>query len=165
MRAPSARGRAGQEPGESAYRKLQGIAGPTLVETSFGMVPAHLIRKGDPVHVGKGRFKPVRAVRTYRFDEDFLEAQPEARPVEVASAASHLRSAPRKLHLAPGQPVLVAGARSRDAVRVVPAIDIGRYVAQDPASAGPLTYVRLMFDKEEFVPIEGIGLQCAGPDA
>ncbi|WP_176442947.1 Hint domain-containing protein [Tropicimonas sediminicola] len=136
-----------------------------MVETSFGMVPAHLIRKGDPVHVGKGRFKPVRAVRTYSFDEDFLEAQPEARPVEVASAASHLRSAPRKLQLAPGQPVLVAGARSRDAVRVVPAIDIGKYAEATPDSTGPLTYVRLIFDTEEFVPIEGVGLKCAGPDA
>lgn len=165
MRARSASEGMDRALNAGAFRKLEGIAGPTLVETSFGMVPAHLIRKGDPVHVGKGRFRPVQAVRTYRFDEDFLAAQPEARPVEVVSAALHARAASRKLQLAPGQPVLVGEVHKKDATRVVPAVDIGRYAAPDPASVGPLTYVRLIFETEVFVSIEGVSLQCKGPDA
>ncbi len=60
---------------------LPGIAGPTRVTTSFGHVPAHLVRAGDTLRTRDGSYLRVLRISEFKFDEQFLAKRPEAAPV------------------------------------------------------------------------------------
>ncbi len=69
--------------GHDSKWRLQGILAETRITTNFGKVPAHLVRTGDRVRTRSGRYLPVKEIREYKLDLDYVERHPEALPVTI----------------------------------------------------------------------------------
>jgi len=146
---------------EAAAWRLPGIAAPTRIETSFGQVPAHLVRKGDPVRVGDNRHLPVTAIREYRFDADFLAARPEAMPVVLRGKGARDDGSPEEARLSPAQPVMTGSGTADWDARLVPAGALGRPLdALDP-DFSTLTYFQFEVGAAELISAGGLWVACA----
>lgn len=135
---------------------LPGICAHSRIETSFGMVPANLIRKGDPVRERHGRFVPVRSLRGYSFDAEFIARRPDALPVQLAGAASEASEGQQIILVSPAQEVLVSGGEFGKTETLVPASGLGEHVASDTLRDDSLTYFAPVFDEDVLVCVDGI---------
>lgn len=96
-----------QEPQESASRgmKLTGLEARTRLSTSFGDVPAQLLRRNDPVRTLDGKFVRVVNVNAIRLDRDFLNYHRDATPVRILKDAFGPGRPAKDIVVAPDQPV------------------------------------------------------------
>ena len=88
-----------------------GLLGSTRVATSFGEVPAQLLRKRDMVRTIGGQFLPVLSVKQISFDEEFLSFHPEAHPIMVRAGAFGPDRPKKDAYFAPEQ-LITSDARS-----------------------------------------------------
>lgn len=63
--------------------RMPGFSGQSRIMTSFGALPIAALRRNDPIKTHAGRFLKVTWVDRIMFDHDFLEAHPEAQPVQI----------------------------------------------------------------------------------
>lgn len=84
---------------------IDGIDGRTPVTTSFGPVPAKLLRVRDTVLTRSGDWLEVQAIDEVRLDEEFLHYHPDSAPVRIAAGSLGCDDPSADLWLAPGQHV------------------------------------------------------------
>ncbi|MEL6169233.1 MAG: Hint domain-containing protein [Pseudomonadota bacterium] len=83
--------------------RIVGIHANVRVSTSFGDVPAQLLRPRDMLRTRDGNFATIRRIEKVGLDEDYLNYHPEAQPVLVRAGAFG-QDCPRQDALfAPGQ--------------------------------------------------------------
>lgn len=82
---------------------ITGIEAKTRVVTSFGAVPAHLIRVNDTVRTSDGAYRKVTRIDVLQFDRHFLEAYPDALPILVGANAIRPGLPRQDIVLAPDQ--------------------------------------------------------------
>lgn len=144
-------------PGAAPARRawtVPGILGTTRVATSFGHVPAHLVRVGDTLRTEDGGFERVNRITDLKVDEDFLERHPEAAPVvlrrdSLAKGTPHL-----DVGLSPAQ--LVSIGPNRFERRLVPAADLSRDRGVIDKSLGMLVYVRFHLGRTARIHCDGL---------
>ena len=153
----------GEAGGAEPAWNLPGVCARARLQTSFGTVPTNLIRKGDPVRVDGGTYRPVRAVREYRFDADFLAQRPEALPVALRSASADAVDPAALVLLSPAQRLLVGGSPGDAACRLVCARDLGAAASPPETEGETLTYYRFLFEDTVALWVEGLWLECPRP--
>ena len=153
----------GEAGGAEPAWNLPGVCARARLQTSFGTVPTNLIRKGDPVRVDGGTYRPVRAVREYRFDADFLAQRPEALPVALRSASADAVDPAALVLLSPAQRLLVGGSPGDAACRLVCARDLGAACSPPETEGETLTYYRFLFEDTVALWVEGLWLECPRP--
>lgn len=82
---------------------ITGIEAKTRVETTFGAVPAHLVRVNDTVRTSDGAYRKVTRIDVLKFDRHFLEAYPDALPILVGADAIRPGLPRHDIVLAPDQ--------------------------------------------------------------
>lgn len=95
------------QPGAAAELDLVGIEARTRITTSFGDVPAHLLRVNDTLRTHDGRFLKIRAIDALRLDEGFLRYHPDAFPIRIAAGALGSERPQKDIYLAPNQEILI----------------------------------------------------------
>lgn len=71
--------------------------------TSFGAVHAQALRKGDMVRTRSGEFARIEWIDRILIDEDFMEKNPDARPVLIQAGALGRGLPTHDVLLSPGQ--------------------------------------------------------------
>ena len=98
-----------QENDKTSPRKkwgLPGIYSGTRVSTSFGEVPAHLIRVRDQLRTRDGDYQRVVRIDEYKLDAEFLSDHPEARPIRFSGKRGDSAAS---VFVSPGQRILARG--------------------------------------------------------
>lgn len=142
--------------GKSPVRKrwsLPGIYSGTRVSTSFGEVPAHLIRVRDQLRTRDGTFLRVVRIDEYKLDAEFLADHPEARPVRFTGKPKQ-RAAGSNVFLSPGQRVLAKSASGQEVMRR--ACDFSDQPGVVPVTPGPFSYFVFHLGKAALVRSEGM---------
>jgi hypothetical protein len=152
--APAPRGKP-----EGTDWSAPGILGTTRVTTSFGHVPAHLVRVGDTLKARDGSFVRVQRISDIRIDEDFLARHPEAAPVIIrrngcASGVPH-----QDVGLSPAQLVSVGPNRFED--RLVAAAGLSRERGAIDRSLGMMVYFRFHLGRETQICCDGLWVAVA----
>ena len=123
-----------------------GIESRTRLTTSFGDVPAHLLRVNDSLRTADKRYVKIRKIDVLKLDHDFLSFHPGAQPVRIGSSALGPGLPQQDLYLAPHQ-VLFAGARSFETKAVTAASLLSRpRVGRAPCEQ--VSYYRLILDTD-----------------
>jgi hypothetical protein len=138
---------------------MPGILGSTGIETSFGRVPAHLLRAGDMVRTRDGGF--VRAVRVtdIKLDEGFLASRPQAAPVIIPRDAFGANQPVRDVELSPAHPVFSGSGGARGAG--VPALQLSTRRGTIDADLGVLIYVQVHLSQPAQINCDGIWVGAA----
>ena len=136
---------------------LPGILGQTHVSTTFGEVPAQLVRRRDRLRTKDGDYLPVLRIDEYKIDHDFLLYQPDAKPI-VVKAGSMAGSAPaRDAYFSPGQKIL----RQKSGVQheLVTARDTSSLEYSFDRSVGQLSYFVFHLGRPAMIRCEGMWVQ------
>ena len=133
---------------------LPGIHGATRVVTSFGSVPAQLVRPGDSLRTQAGGYERVKRITDYRIDEDFLRRWPDAAPVVLGRNSIAQRIPTHDVLLSPAQDVALQPAPYE--TRLVPARDLSGVRAKIDANLGGLVYYQFHLAREARINCEGI---------
>jgi hypothetical protein len=133
---------------------LPGLLGPTRVMTSFGHVPAQLVRVGDTLRTRDGSFVRVQRVSDLRIDEDFLASRPDAAPVIIRRNGMRAGVPHQDVALSPGQMVSVGPNRFED--RLVRADTLSRERGGIDRSLGMMLYVRLHLAESAQINCDGL---------
>ena len=133
---------------------VPGILGSTRVATSFGHVPAQLVRVGDTVRTRTGSFERVQRISEIRIDEDFLKRRPDAAPVVIRRNALQPGAPHQDVGLSPAQMVSVGPNRFED--RLVPAATLSRQRGTIDRTLGMLVYVQLHLAGEAQINCDGV---------
>lgn len=140
------------QPGE--VWTLPGILGPTRVTTSFGHVPAHLVRVGDTLRTQDGSYERVRRISDLKIDEDFLARHPEAAPVVLRRASLEKGLPHQDVLLSPAQQVALGPNRFE--ARPVAAGDLSRERGGIDKSLGMIVYLRFHLDRPAQICCDGV---------
>jgi hypothetical protein len=149
--APSRTARAAAE---AAAWHAPGILGTTRVTTSFGHVPAQLVRVGDTLKTRDGNFLRVECITDLRIDEDFLARRPDAAPVIFRRNALGAGVPHQDVALSPAQTISVGPNRFED--RLVPAAELSRERGRIDRSLGMMVYYRFHLGREAQIHCDGI---------
>jgi hypothetical protein len=133
---------------------LPGLLGPTRVMTSFGHVPAHLVRVGDTLRTREGSFVRVQRISDLRIDEAFLASRPDAAPVIIRRNGMRSGTPHQDVALSPGQMVSVGPNRFED--RLVRADTLSRERGGIDRSLGMMVYIRLHLAESAQISCEGL---------
>ena len=136
---------------------LPGILGQTHVSTTFGEVPAQLVRRRDRLRTKDGDYLPVHRIDEYKIDHEFLLYQPDAKPI-VVKAGSMAGSAPsRDAFFSPGQRIL----RQTSGVKhvLVTARDVSSLQYALDRSVGQLSYYVFHLGRTAMIRCEGMWVQ------
>lgn len=133
---------------------LPGLLGPTRVMTSFGHVPAQLIRVGDTLRTREGGFVRVQRISDLRIDEDFLASRPDAAPVMIRRNGIRSGVPHQDVGLSPGQMVSVGPNRFED--RIVRADSLSRERGGIDRSLGMMVYIQLHLAESAQISCEGL---------
>lgn len=133
---------------------VPGILGSTRVMTSFGHVPAHLVRAGDSLRTRKGGFERVLRISEVRIDEAFLASRSDAAPVIIRRNGLGSGLPHQDVGLSPGQMVSVGANRFED--RLVPAQELSDERGGIDATLGMLLYVRFHLAQEARINCDGV---------
>jgi len=133
---------------------LGGVYGGTRISTSFGEVPAHLIRVRDQLRTRDGSFARVMRIDEYKLDEEFLGQHPEARPIRFQSKKTNGSAAGAPVFLSPGQVVLARNAAGTETLR--PAIEFMDQPGVMPETTGPFSYFIFHLGTAALVRAEGM---------
>lgn len=82
---------------------ITGIESKTRIMTSFGAVPAYLVRVNDTVRTSDGAYRKVLRIDVLKFDRHFLEAYPDALPILIGANAIRQGLPRHDIVLAPDQ--------------------------------------------------------------
>lgn len=135
---------------------LRGVGAQTRVMTSFGMVPAQLLRRGDSLRTADGQYAKVTAVRALKFDAGFLQEHDFAHPVLVRAGALG-RDLPKKNAVFAPDEVLLLHSLSGEKKRVM-AHDLSARPHVYRAPMAPLTYYEIQCAERVTAMAEGIEL-------
>lgn len=130
---------------------IPGIYSGTRISTSFGEVPAHLIRVRDQLRTREGNYVRVLRIDEYKLDADFLAEHPEARPIRFTSRRDTPSGA---VYLSPGQRVLARGSSGQEVLRM--AADFTDQPGMVPDVPGPFSYFVFHLGKAALVRAEGM---------
>jgi len=133
---------------------LPGIFSGTRLSTSFGEVPAHLVRVRDQLRTRDGEFLRVLRIDEYKFDAEFLADHPEARPVRFSAKATGRHGEARTVFLSPGQRVLARNTSGQEVLK--PAWEFLDRPGIVPDVAGPFCYYVFHLGKAALVRAEGM---------
>ena len=133
---------------------LPGILGSTRITTSFGHVPAHLVRVGDTLRTREGGFARVQRITDLRIDEDFLSRRPDAAPVILRRNSLRAGMPHQDVGLSPGQMVSVGPNRFED--RLVRADTLSRERGGIDRTLGMMVYVRLHLAEDAQINCDGL---------
>lgn len=139
---------------EAAAWRAPGILGSTRVTTSFGHVPAQLVRVGDSLKTRDGSFLRVERITDLRIDEDFLARRPEAAPVIFRRNALGPGVPHQDVALSPAQAVSVGPNRFEG--RLVPASELSRERGRIDKSLGMMVYYRFDLGRSAQIHCDGI---------
>ena len=150
---PAPRSRNGEAQGTEPRRRwsIPGIYSGTRVSTSFGEVPAHLIRVRDQLRTRDGAYLRVLRIDEYKLDAEFLADHPEARPIKFRG--SH-KSKGSDVFLSPGQRVLARSNSGQETLKL--ASDLSSQPGVVPEIAGPFSYFVFHLGKAALVRAEGM---------
>jgi hypothetical protein len=138
---------------------VPGILGTTRVTTSFGHVPAHLVRVGDTLKARDGSFVRVQRITDIRIDEDFLARHPQAAPV-IVRKNGHGSGVPHQdVGLSPAQLVSVGPNRFED--RLVASAGLSRERGGIDKSLGILVYFRFHLGRAAQINCDGLWVAIA----
>jgi hypothetical protein len=133
---------------------LPGLLGSTRVMTSFGHVPAQLVRVGDTLRTREGSFVRVQRISDLRIDEDFLAIRPDAAPVIIRRNGLRAGVPHQDVALSPGQIVSVGPNRFED--RLVRADTLSRERGGIDRSLGMMIYIRLHLAENAQINCDGL---------
>ncbi len=102
--------RAGLSAPEERTWTLPGLCWNASVMTSFGALPAQVLRKHDPLRLTDGQIARITWVDKIQLDEEFLHAYPDAQPVLIRAGALGQGRPAQDLLVSPHQKIAVAGA-------------------------------------------------------
>ena len=149
------------EPAEDCRESwpMPGILGSTGVETSFGRVPAQLLRVGDMVRTRDGGFARTVRVTDIKLDEGFLATRPEAAPVIIPRDAFGANQPMRDVELSPAHPVFSGSGGAGCAG--VPALQLSSRRGVIDADLGVLIYVQVHLSEPAQINCDGIWVGAA----
>jgi len=133
---------------------LGGVYGSTRVSTSFGEVPAHLVRVRDQLRTRDGEFARVLRIDEYKLDANFLEKHPEARPIRFQARKLNGSVSGASVFLSPGQVVLARNAAGHETLR--PAREFMDQPGVMPETTGPFSYFIFHLGQAALVRAEGM---------
>lgn len=151
--APAPR-RAGPDRTPETGWSFPGILGSTRVTTTFGHVPAHLIRVGDALKTRDGSFLRVLRIDDLRIDEDFLSRRPDAAPVILRRNSQGAGAPHQDVTLSPAQMVSVGPNRFED--RLVPAAQLSRERGTIDRSLGKIVYFTFDLGRAAQINCDGL---------
>jgi hypothetical protein len=135
---------------------LRGVGAQTRIMTSFGMVPAQLLRRGDSLRTADGNYIKVSSVRALRFDAAFLQENDFAHPVLVRAGALG-RDLPKKNAVFAPDEILVLPSLSGERKRIL-AQDLANKPHVYRAPMAPLTYYEIHCAERVTALVEGVEL-------
>jgi hypothetical protein len=139
---------------------LRGVGAQTRLMTSFGMVPAQLLRRGDSLRTANGNYAKVASVRALRFDAGFLQDHDFAHPVLVSAKALGRSLPERNAVFAPDE---VLRLRSPSGERKdVRAHELASKPHVYRAPMAPLTYYEIRCEEPVTAMAEGIEIVIEG---
>ena len=144
----------GESPAARSKWNLGGIYGGTRVSTSFGEVPAHLVRVRDQLRTRDGNFARVMRIDEYKLDDEFLVRHPEARPIRFQPKKTNGRPSGAPVYLSPGQVVLARNATGTETLR--PASEFLNQPGVMPEATGPFSYFIFHLGQAALVRAEGM---------
>ena len=133
---------------------IPGIYSGTRVSSSFGEVPAHLIRVRDQLRTRNGSFKRVLRIDEYKLDSDFLSEHPEARPIRFSTRSRGHGTTGHDILLSPAQLVLARGTNGEEVLK--PASEFLNQPGVLPNNAGPSSYFVFHLGEAALVRAEGM---------
>jgi len=133
---------------------IPGVYGGTRISTSFGEVPAHLIRVRDQLRTREGEFVRVMRIDEYKLDSDFLDKHPDARPIRFQAKGTNGRPSGNAVFLSPGQVVLARNAAGSETLR--PAREFMDQPGVMPETTGPFSYFVFHLGTAALVRAEGM---------
>lgn len=134
-----------------------GLLGQTRVSTSFGDVPAQLLRVRDMVRSREGTFVQIRHIEKIMLDEEFLAFHPEAHPIRVRASAFGPNRPNQDILFAPGQKVQ-SDQRSH-VPQFEPAINLATHPKIGRFPTAPLTYYVIDCGKPTTILAERLWVQ------
>ena len=133
---------------------LGGVYGATRISTSFGEVPAHLVRVRDQLRTRDGNFARVMRIDEYKLDAEFLDRHPEARPIRFQPKKTNGGATGSAVYLSPGQVVLARNASGNETLR--PASEFMDQPGVMPHATGPFSYFIFHLGTAALVKAEGM---------
>lgn len=134
-----------------------GFTGNTRLSTSFGDVPAQLLRVNDTLRTSAGSYARIRRIDKVHLDQDFLSYHPEAQPIFVRAGAFGRDAPAKNASFAPQQKVMPKGAQGMK--KMMTALDLTVYPHVYRMPVVPLVYYVLHCDQPAEVRAEGIWAQ------
>jgi len=139
-----------------------GILGSTRVTTSFGHVPAELVRVGDTLRTRDGAFERVQKITDLKIDEAFLERHPDAAPVLLRRNSLQSGVPHQDVGLSPAQMVAVGPNRFED--HLVSADTLSRERGAIDKTLGMIVYIQLHLAREAQINCDGVWVAAATLD-
>jgi hypothetical protein len=133
---------------------IPGVYSATRLSTSFGEVPAHLIRVRDQLRTRDGSFKRILRIDEYKLDTEFLSEHPEARPIRFSTRSRGASSTGQDILLSPAQPVLARGPNGKETLKR--AIEFLNQPGVMPNTSGPSSYFVFHLGEAALVRAEGM---------
>ncbi len=90
---------------ERSLNKLIGFGPMSRVSTSFGEVPAQVLRVRDRVRTKTGEYLEIQKIDRITLDEDFLQYHPGAQPILIRAGALATNIPKADVILAPYQQI------------------------------------------------------------
>lgn len=151
--------RMGNSPQTERAWTLPGLCWNAAVMTSFGALPAQVLRKHDPLRLTDGAIARIAWVDKIQLDEAFLDAFADAQPVLIRAGALGRGLPTRDLLVSPHQKVAVSGANFTTDLRLARDL-LGRPgVMRQPQKM--VTYHLFHVGNPARVSVEGLSLYTA----
>lgn len=97
---------------------LPGLCWNTNVTTSFGALPAQVLRLHDPLRLADGTVARIAWIDKIQLDEAFLSAYPDAQPVMIRAGALGGGQPSQDILVSPQQKLVIQGLNYTSELRV-----------------------------------------------
>lgn len=97
---------------------LPGLCWNTNVTTSFGALPAQVLRLHDPLRLADGSVARIAWIDKIQLDEAFLSAYPDAQPVMIRAGALGGGQPSQDILVSPQQKLVVQGLNYNPELRM-----------------------------------------------
>jgi hypothetical protein len=141
--------------------RLAGLESRTRVTTSFGDVPAHLLRVNDAVRCADGRFLKIRRIDVLQFDAEVLRASADAYPIRIGAGSLRTGLPARDIYLAPEQEILASAGGFDMKVMIARDLLSRPRVMREPVDQ--VAYFRLDLGTAATILAEKVALPVAAP--
>lgn len=138
---------------------LPGLCWNASVTTSFGALPAQVLRLHDPLRLADGTIARITWIDKIQLDDDFLAAYPDAQPIMVRAGALGGGLPVQDLLVSPQQMIAVKSNNFKTEVRMAREF-LGRPgFMRSPQSM--VTYYLFHCGRPAQVMVEGLALHTA----